>query len=150
MRSRKSFDAQEAFPLSAVAAVIEEESTTMPRGSADASMSSAKPPAPRSTHIALVVSSALCAQAASRHAHADLATPTPVDHEETANKWVVLALAGTAAFMTTLDSSIVNIGLPSIAHAFVVPLAGAIEWVVIGYLVVIAAVLLTAGGSPTC
>ena len=108
-------------------------------------MSSAKPPAPRSTHIALVVSSALCAQAASRHAHADLATPTPVDHEETANKWVVLALAGTAAFMTTLDSSIVNIGLPSIAHAFAVPLAGAIEWVVIGYLVVIAAVLLTAG-----
>jgi EmrB/QacA subfamily drug resistance transporter len=92
-----------------------------------------------------VVSSALCAQAASQHAHADLATPRPVDHDETANKWAVLALAGTAAFMTTLDSSIVNIGLPSIAHAFGVPLAGGIEWVLIGYLVVIAAVLLTFG-----
>src|SRR5437660_10189289 len=47
--------------------------------------------------------------------------------------------------MTTLDSSIVNIGLPSIAHAFGVPLSGNIEWVLIGYLVVIAAVLLTFG-----
>src|SRR5437773_506993 len=37
-------------------------------------------------------------------------TPTPVDRAERANKWVVLALSGTATFMTTLDSSIVNIG----------------------------------------
>src|SRR5256885_15357175 len=64
---------------------------------------------------------------------------------ERANKWVVLALSGTAAFMTTLDSSIVNIGLPSIARSFGVPLSGSIEWVMIGYLVVIAAVLLTFG-----
>jgi EmrB/QacA subfamily drug resistance transporter len=47
--------------------------------------------------------------------------------------------------MTTLDSSIVNIGLPSIARAFGVPLSGNIEWVLISYLVVIAAVLLTLG-----
>ncbi|HEX9496263.1 MAG TPA: MFS transporter [Candidatus Limnocylindria bacterium] len=99
----------------------------------------------RAAHVAVVVQHALCAQAPSRHAHNDLAMPTPVDQAETANKWVVLALAGTATFMTTLDSSIVNIGLPSIAHAFGVPLAGGIEWVVIGYLVVIAAVLLTFG-----
>jgi EmrB/QacA subfamily drug resistance transporter len=58
---------------------------------------------------------------------------------------VVLALSGTATFMTTLDSSIVNIGLPSIARAFGVQLSGAIEWVLISYLVVIAAVLLTFG-----
>jgi hypothetical protein len=50
-----------------------------------------------------VVSSALCGQAASRQAHADVATPTPVDRAERANKWVVLALSGTATFMTTLD-----------------------------------------------
>src|SRR5439155_831031 len=68
-----------------------------------------------------------------------------VDPAERANKWVVLTLSGTATFMTTLDSSIVNIGLPSIAHAFGVPLSGNIEWVLIGYLVVIAAVLLTFG-----
>ena len=43
--------------------------------------------------------------------HADIATPTPIDRAERANKWVVLALEGTAAFMTTLDSSIVNFAL---------------------------------------
>jgi EmrB/QacA subfamily drug resistance transporter len=45
--------------------------------------------------------------------------------------------------MTTLDASIVNIALPSIAHAFATPVSGPIEWVVIGYLVVIAATLLS-------
>jgi EmrB/QacA subfamily drug resistance transporter len=64
---------------------------------------------------------------------------------EQANKWVVLLLAATGAFMTTLDGSIVNISLPAIAHSFGVPLSGAIEWIIIGYLVVIAAVLLTFG-----
>jgi EmrB/QacA subfamily drug resistance transporter len=58
---------------------------------------------------------------------------------------MILALAATAAFMTTLDSSIVNIGLPSIASTFGVGVSGPIEWIVIGYLVVIAAVLLTFG-----
>ena len=47
--------------------------------------------------------------------------------------------------MATLDSSIVNISLPTIASYFGVPLGGAVEWVVIAYLVVIAGVLLTAG-----
>jgi len=61
------------------------------------------------------------------------------------NKWVVLALAAGATFMTTLDSSIVNIGLPSIAHTFHTGISGATEWIIIGYLVVIAAVLLTFG-----
>src|SRR5215472_17986308 len=65
--------------------------------------------------------------------------------EERANKWAVLALSGTAAFMTTLDSSIVNICPPSIARAFGVPLTGGIAWALIAYLVVIAATLLTFG-----
>ncbi len=122
-----------------------EPGASAPVGDDDTGMSGPEPLPPRSAHIALVVSSSLCAQAASRQAHADVATPTPVDRAERANKWVVLALSGTAAFMTTLDSSIVNIGLPSIARAFGVPLSGTIEWVLIGYLVVIAAVLLTFG-----
>ncbi len=58
---------------------------------------------------------------------------------------MVLAISATAAFMTTLDSSIVNIALPSIAHAFGMPLSGSMEWVIIGYLVVIASLLLTFG-----
>lgn len=61
------------------------------------------------------------------------------------NKWIVLALAGAATFMTTLDSSIVNIGLPSIARTFHTGISGTTEWIIIGYLVVIAAVLLTFG-----
>jgi EmrB/QacA subfamily drug resistance transporter len=47
--------------------------------------------------------------------------------------------------MTTLDASIVNIGLPSIARAFDTPLNGAVEWIIICYLVVIGGLLLTFG-----
>jgi len=61
------------------------------------------------------------------------------------NKWIVLVLSGAATFMTTLDASIVNIGLPSIARTFHAEISGATEWIIIGYLVVIAAVLLTFG-----
>jgi EmrB/QacA subfamily drug resistance transporter len=57
----------------------------------------------------------------------------------------VLALVWTGLFMTTLDASIVNIGLPTIARAFGTPLSGTIEWVIIGYLVVAAGLLLTVG-----
>src|SRR5437660_5374387 len=67
------------------------------------------------------------------------------DVKEQANKWVVLILVALGAFMTTLDSSIVNIGLPAIAHTFGVGVSGAIEWIIIGYLIVIAACLLTLG-----
>ena len=69
----------------------------------------------------------------------------PGTFQRAVNKWMVLALAATATFMTTLDSSIVNIGLPSMAHTFHVGVSGAIEWIIIGYLVVIAAVLLPFG-----
>ena len=65
--------------------------------------------------------------------------------QEQVNKWAILALSALAGFMTTLDSSIVNIGLPSIAQTFHVGISGAVEWIIIGYLVVIAAVLLTFG-----
>lgn len=64
---------------------------------------------------------------------------------ESANKWAVLAIVGVGVFMATLDSSIVNISLPAIASYFSVPLNGAVEWIIIAYLVATAAVLLTAG-----
>src|SRR5947209_7427725 len=78
-----------------------------PSPDADAGMRNAEARPPRSAHTALVVSSSLSAQVPSRQAHADVTTATPVDRAERANKWVVLVLAGTAAFMTTLDASIV-------------------------------------------
>jgi EmrB/QacA subfamily drug resistance transporter len=60
-----------------------------------------------------------------------------------ASKWAIFGLVSVGTFMTTLDTSIVNIALPSIAHSFGTPVSGPIEWVVIGYLVVIAATLLS-------
>ena len=80
------------------------------------------------------------------------ASPAPVQRGddggelgERAGKWAVLSIVAIGIFMATLDSSIVNISLPAIAHAFGVGLSGAVEWVIIMYLVVIAAVLLTIG-----
>ncbi len=67
------------------------------------------------------------------------------DGQEYANKWAVLAILAVGVFMATLDTSIVNISLPTIARYFGVPLNGAVEWVIIAYLVVIAGVLLTTG-----
>ncbi len=61
------------------------------------------------------------------------------------NKWAVLVTLAIGIFMATLDTSIVNISLPTIARYFNVPLNGEIEWVIIAYLVVIAGVLLTIG-----
>jgi EmrB/QacA subfamily drug resistance transporter len=86
-----------------------------------------------------------CAALSAHVIHMPPEAAAPEVVEERANKWAVFALAAPGAFMTTLDSSIVNISLPSIARAFHVPLSGAVEWIIIGYLVVIAAVLLTAG-----
>ncbi len=67
------------------------------------------------------------------------------DGEERAGKWSVMVIVAIGVFMATLDSSIVNISLPRIAHDFSVPLSGAVEWVIIAYLVANAATLLTAG-----
>ncbi len=61
------------------------------------------------------------------------------------NKWAVFAVVAIGVLMATIDSSIVNVSLPVIAHGFGVSLGGRVEWVVIAYLVVIAALLLTAG-----
>ncbi len=63
----------------------------------------------------------------------------------TTNKWVTFLIVAVGVFMSTLDASIVNISLPTIARYFGVALGGPIEWVIIAYLVVIAAVLLTIG-----
>lgn len=65
--------------------------------------------------------------------------------EKRPSKWTVFLIVAVGVFMATLDSSIVNISLPSIAHYFGVPLNGAVEWVIISYLVATAAILLTAG-----
>jgi EmrB/QacA subfamily drug resistance transporter len=57
----------------------------------------------------------------------------------------VVTLVCLGLFMTTLDASIVNIALPSIAHDFGSALNGAVEWIIISYLVVVGGLLLTFG-----
>ncbi|HLY31662.1 MAG TPA: MFS transporter, partial [Ktedonobacterales bacterium] len=69
----------------------------------------------------------------------------PRQDGERAGKWVIFAILATGVFMATLDSSIVNISLPAIASYFGVALSGAVEWVIIAYLMVVAATLLTIG-----
>jgi len=61
------------------------------------------------------------------------------------NPWNTFALVAVGTFMIMLDASIVNISLPSIGRTFRTPVGGAIEWVIIAYLVTIAATLLTFG-----
>ncbi len=65
--------------------------------------------------------------------------------KEPDNPWITFALVGVGTFMIMLDASIVNISLPSIARTFHTPVGGAIEWVIIAYLITIAATLLTFG-----
>ena len=68
-----------------------------------------------------------------------------VQNDKAVNKWAILILAALSGFITTLDGSIVNIGLPAISQTFHIGVSGPIEWIIIGYLVVIASVLLTFG-----
>jgi EmrB/QacA subfamily drug resistance transporter len=90
-----------------------------------------------------VSASALGADTNPRLERAPVLPTTPALSEM--NRWVMLALAASSSFITTLDGSIVNIGLPAISQTFGVGISGPIEWVIIGYLVIIAAVLLTFG-----
>jgi MFS family permease len=68
-----------------------------------------------------------------------------VSSQEPVKSWTVFALVAVGTFMTMLDSSIVNISLPSIARTFNTQVGGTIEWDIIAYLVTIAATLLTFG-----
>jgi EmrB/QacA subfamily drug resistance transporter len=59
-------------------------------------------------------------------------------------KWWALATVACGTFMATLDSSIVNIALPTLTKSFQTPI-GSIKWVVIIYLLTITSVLLPVG-----
>ena len=59
-------------------------------------------------------------------------------------KWLVFSVVAAGVFMSTLDSSIVNIALPVIMADFRVPLT-VIEWVPMVYLLTVSSLLLTFG-----
>ncbi|HMN59615.1 MAG TPA: DHA2 family efflux MFS transporter permease subunit, partial [Anaerolinea sp.] len=61
----------------------------------------------------------------------------------TNNIWVSMSGIGMGVFMATLDSSIVNISLPTLVDVFHTSLA-TIEWVVLGYVLVLTSLMLGA------
>ena len=61
-----------------------------------------------------------------------------------ANPKIIMAIVGFAAFMATLDTSIVNISLPTIAAWFSTDL-GLVSWVVMAYLLVLSGLMLACG-----
>ena len=63
------------------------------------------------------------------------------DSEVQKNRWWILVSVAMFTFMSTLDSSIVNIALPTISKEMSVPMNQA-EWVVSIYLMVVCACLL--------
>lgn len=65
---------------------------------------------------------------------------TPAPH----GKWFIFSLVAVGIFMSTLDSSIVNVALPTIMADFTVSLA-TIEWVVMIYLLTVSSLLLSFG-----
>lgn len=60
------------------------------------------------------------------------------------HRWQVLLTVFTGTFMAPLDSSIVNIALPSLTEHFSVDISS-VSWVVMSYLLTTSALLLTAG-----
>lgn len=71
------------------------------------------------------------------------ASPVSAKIESAPNKWIVLSTLAFGTFMATLDSSIVNIALPTIRqelHA-----GDSVEWVVLSYLLATTSTLLIMG-----
>ncbi len=69
--------------------------------------------------------------------------PQPPDPPPDPGRWFGLAGIGTGVFMFTLDASIVNVALPTLAQAFGASLA-AVQWVPLAYLLVITTLVMGA------
>ena len=66
------------------------------------------------------------------------------EQEINSKRWLILAVVLIGPFMATLDSSIVNVALPTMAQQLGIGM-GAIQWVVTSYLIVISATILMFG-----
>ena len=75
---------------------------------------------------------------------ADAAAPSVSAHPEPLPRWRVFPALALGTVMATLDLSVVNIALPTLARRFGVPLT-VIEWVVLAYVLTITGLLLTLG-----
>lgn len=70
--------------------------------------------------------------------------PAGVQQEATRRRYVVLGICSLSLFMVQLDNTIVNVALPSLQRQFGGSVAS-LQWVVDGYLVVLASLLLLGG-----
>lgn len=59
-------------------------------------------------------------------------------------KWYVLASVGTGILLATIDGSIVNVALPTLAREFQADFA-VVEWVLLGYLLTVTTLMLSMG-----
>ena len=59
-------------------------------------------------------------------------------------KWYVMLAVGVGIFLATIDSSIVNIALPTLVEVFQAKFA-VVQWVVLSYLLTLATLLLGIG-----
>ncbi|GAP08556.1 MAG TPA: MFS transporter [Anaerolinea thermolimosa] len=66
-----------------------------------------------------------------------------MEQNQTNNKWLAITGIGLGVFMATLDSSIVNISLPTLVESFHTNLA-TIEWVILSYTLVLTSLMLGA------
>src|SRR5580693_836541 len=60
-------------------------------------------------------------------------------------KWIVSIIVSAGVFMSSLDLFIVNIAFPAISHHFGGASLGSLSWVLSGYAIVFAALLVPAG-----
>lgn len=60
------------------------------------------------------------------------------------NRWLLVAAAGLAVFMASVDMSIVNVALPTIERDFAIP-TSMTEWIVLAYLLPLAGLALPSG-----
>ncbi len=67
-----------------------------------------------------------------------------VNNSNNKNRWAILCIVVMVTFMCTLDGSIVNVALPSMAKALNVTSSG-IQLVVTSYLIIISATILVFG-----
>jgi EmrB/QacA subfamily drug resistance transporter len=65
-------------------------------------------------------------------------------------KYIVATLAVFAIFMEMLDSTVVNVALPTLAHDFHVQTASTIQWVITGYLLSLAVFIPISGWAGDC
>jgi len=76
--------------------------------------------------------------------HKGVLYPDTMKKNSTEAKWMVLASVSTGAFLASLDSSIVNISLPTLVRTFNTEFAF-VQWVVLAYMVTVVSLILPLG-----